>query len=511
MNVSMQSVTRDMVWQLPARIAVIDVGSNTVRLVAFDIQGRIPQLIFNEKAFCGLGKALATTGRLDPEGMELALNAIHRYVTLADQMRVSHMDIVATAAVREAANRDSFAAQVEEITGGRALRIISGVEEAHYAALGVVAAIPDADGVAGDLGGGSLELVGIDRGTVRDGESLPLGTLRLLDAHGGNMTAAGKAVEASLAELSWLKEFKGRNLYAVGGTWRAIARLHMTVRNYPLRILHNYEIDGGEARRFLRDIATHATEANALAAGVPRKRIPMLPVAAMVMARLLKRLSPDRVVISGLGLREGILFHHAPEELKRADPLLAFCREMATRRSRFPEHGDDLMHWIDPLFAGENIREKRLRYAVCLLSDIAWSGHPSYRAELAMDQIMLAQVLGTDHPGRAFIGLALFVLNGGSAEAPGTERARDLLGPPEIARARAVGLALRLAQRISGGTQELLGLSHLGLDAERITLTIAPHGEYMTGESVERRLQILADAMSRQPAITVEDPAPSAK
>jgi exopolyphosphatase/guanosine-5'-triphosphate,3'-diphosphate pyrophosphatase len=501
MNVAVQPLTKDVIWQVPARIAVIDVGSNTVRLVAFDLQGRIPQLIFNEKAFCGLGKALATTGKLDPEGMEMALKTIHRYVTLTDQMRVSHLDIVATAAVREAANRDEFAARVQQVTEGRGLRIISGTEEAHYAALGVTAAIPEADGIAGDLGGGSLELVGLSKGAVVRGESLPLGTLRLMDAHGSDATAAARAIDAALASQEWLKEFSRRDFYAVGGTWRAIARLHMSARNYPLLILHNYEIEREDLRRFLRDITSHATEATVLAAGISKKRMVMLPVAAAILQRVLKLTSPKRVVISGLGLREGILFHHAPDELKRADPLLAFCREMALRRSRFPEHGDDLMRWIDPLFRRENIRDKRLRNAVCLLSDIAWSGHPSYRAELAMDQIMLAQVLGTDHPGRAFIGMALFVLNGGSADSPAAARARSLLDQPEINRARAVGMALRLAQRISGGTQELLGLAHLDVDGSTVTLVIAPDGDYMAGESVQRRLELLASTLGKRPAV----------
>lgn len=507
MNVSVQSVTKNVVWQVPARIAVIDVGSNTVRLVAFDLQGRIPQLIFNEKAFCGLGKTLATTGKMSADGMATALATIHRYVTLADQMRVSHLDIVATAAVREAANRDEFADEVEKITGGRPLRIISGAEEAHYAALGVIAAIPDADGLAGDLGGGSLELVGINRGDVGQGESLPLGTLRLMDAHGSDLDATARAVEDALAGQDWMKGFSGRNFYAVGGTWRAIARLHMATRHYPLQILHNYEIGTEDLKRFLRDIHLHATDAAIAEAGISKKRIGMLPVASIVLQRVLRRLAPKRIVISGLGLREGILFHHAPEELKRADPLLAFCREMATRRSRFPEHGDDLMRWIDPLFGRENIREKRLRYAVCLLSDIAWSGHPSYRAELAMDQIMLAQVLGTDHPGRAFIGMSLFVLNGGSVDAPATARTRALLDQTEVNRARSVGLALRLAQRISGGTQELLGLAHLGLDGDRVVLVLNRDGDYMAGEAVYRRLEHLAAALGKQPAVQVIDSA----
>jgi exopolyphosphatase/guanosine-5'-triphosphate,3'-diphosphate pyrophosphatase len=420
-------------------------------------------------------------------------------------MRVSHLDIVATAAVREAANRDEFAARVKDVTGGRNIRVISGAEEAHYAALGVIAAIPEADGLTGDLGGGSLELVGIRKGGVVRGESTPLGTLRLLDAYGSDTAAATKAIDTALAGQEWVKDFAKRDFYAVGGTWRAIARLHMAYRDYPLRILHNYEIEREELRRFLRDIHSHVSEAEILAAGIPRKRMVMLPVASLILQRVLKLVAPKKIVISGLGLREGILFHHAPEELKRADPLLAFCREMAQRRSRFPEHGDDLMRWIDPLFRRENTREKRLRYAVCLLSDIAWSGHPSYRAELAMDQIMLAQVLGTDHPGRAFIGMALYVLNGGAPDNAAAERARALLSPQEIARARAVGLALRLAQRISGGTQELLGLAHLNVTDQAVTLVVQPDGRYMAGESVERRLELLATTLGKQPAISLHD------
>ncbi len=502
---AVQPLTPEFVWQVPARIAVIDVGSNTVRLVAFDLQGRIPQLIFNEKAFCGLGKSLATTGRLDPESMELAVDTIHRYVTLTDQMRVSHLDIVATAAVREAANRDEFARRVEEVTGGRSPRIISGPEEAHYAALGVIAAIPEADGIVGDLGGGSLELVGIRKGAVTRGESTPLGTLRLMDAHGGDTAAATKTIDQALAGMDWIKDYGRRDFYAVGGTWRAIARLHMAYRDYPLRILHNYEIEREELRRFLRDIHSHVSEDEILAAGISKKRMAMLPVASLILQRVLKLAAPKKVVVSGLGLREGILFHHAPEELKRADPLLAFCREMAQRRSRFPEHGDDLMRWIDPLFRRENTREKRLRYAVCLLSDIAWSGHPSYRAELALDQIMLAQVLGTDHPGRAFIGMALYVLNGGSPENTAAQQARALLSPAEIGRARAVGLALRIAQRISGGTRELLGLAHLNVTEQAVTLVVQPDGKYMAGEAVQRRLEQLATALGKQPAVSLHD------
>ncbi|MFN3232668.1 MAG: Ppx/GppA family phosphatase [Alphaproteobacteria bacterium] len=500
MSALSETVSDLEIWEVPARVAVIDVGSNTVRLVAFDMDGRIPKLIFNEKAFCGLGRSLATTGRLDEDGITLALKTIHRFVTIAGQMNVAHLEIVATAAVRESANGGEFSDDVETVTG-QSLHVISGEEEAYFSAMGVAAGIQDATGVAGDMGGGSLELVGLEDGQVAPGLSLPLGSLRLVDAHGDDQSAIRKTVDKALAGIDWLKAYRGQNLYAVGGTWRAIARLHMAARDYPLRILHHYEISRDEAAGFVSKIDEYLDDDLISASGVSRKRVAMLPVSALVLSRLIDALKPDRLVISGLGLREGILFHHAAEELRRADPLLVFCREVAVHRSRFPEHGDYFMGWTEALFDGESVREKRLRYAVCLLSDIAWSGHPDYRAELAMDQIMLAQVLGTDHPGRAFIGLALFVLNGGGVGAVPAERARPLLSDDEAMRAVRLGLALRLGQRISGGTRELLELCSLTATKEELVLQIIAGGGYMVGEAVERRLNGLANALDLKPVI----------
>ncbi|MDA0338417.1 MAG: Ppx/GppA family phosphatase [Proteobacteria bacterium] len=491
------------IWTIPSRVAVIDVGSNTLRLVAFEYQGRIPQLIFNEKAFCGLGRSLATSKLLDDETMAMALETIHRFVTLTDQMGVDHLAMVATAAVREAENGHDLVSAVESMTG-RSLKVLSGEEEARLAALGVLAGIPEANGVAGDLGGGSLELVGIDNGNVRGGESLPLGTLRLMDAHDGDQVVMGQSIDRSLDQLEWLGDVHGRNFYPVGGTWRALARLHMAVRDYPLRILHQYKIDGAEALQFVREIDHYLEDAALANSGVSKKRIPMLPTAALVLERVLLRIEPKMLVISALGVREGILYDHAPAEVHAMDPLITFCRDMAHRRSRFPEHGDDLMHWVAPVFGSETDEERRLRHAVCLLTDIAWSGHPDYRAELAMDQIMLAQVMGADHPERAAIGLALFVLNGGGIDHPSAKRARSLLTEAEVERARTMGLALRLAQRISGGTKELLSQSALEMDGDQLVLKIEEGGGYMIGEAVERRLGMLASSLNRKPAIRVD-------
>lgn len=492
----------DEIWDKSGRVGVIDVGSNTVRLVAFDISGRIPQPIFNEKAFCGLGRSLASTGNLHPDACALALSTIHRFVALAERMNIVHLDMVATAAVREAENGQEFAERVEKLCGVP-LRIISGQAEAHYAALGVMGGLRDVHGIAGDLGGGSLELVAIKNGMVGEAISLPLGTLRLLDAYGDDRRKATKAADKAFDKLEWLEDFRGENLYAMGGTWRALARLHMVRSEYPLRILHAYDFPGDEARKLARAVSLSDPDETNFAP-VARKRWSTLPMAALVLQRLLKRLEPKKFIASAFGVREGIIFDHAPDRLRSSDPLIEFCKDAAEKRSRFPAHGDELMRWIDPLFAVESPAQNRLRYALCLLSDVGWDGHPDYRAEFAMNQILVSQLSGIDHPGRAFIGLGLFMINGGSLDDETVAFIRDLLDEEDLALVRKIGVALRLGQRISGGTRELLEHVSLGLNDEELLLTIRGAENYLVGEAVERRLEQLAVAFERKPRIRVE-------
>lgn len=490
------------IWDQSGRVGVIDVGSNTVRLVAFDISGRVPQLVFNEKAFCGLGRNLAATGILDPDSRAMALSTIHRFVTLAERMGVVHMAMIATAAVREAADGEAFAAAVEQLCGVP-LKIISGEAEAHYAALGVMSGSRDVDGLIGDLGGGSLELVLMRKGAVGNSASLPLGALRLLDAHGDDRQAATAAIEEAFDKLDWLAALKGTHLYAVGGNWRALARLHMERTDYPLRILHGYELTGDDARLIARDVAKTPVDDQDFST-VARKRWATMPMAALVMQRLLKRLSSERVTVSAFGLREGVIFDHAPESLRLADPLIEFCLDAAEKRSRFPAHGDALMRWIDPLFPVESPRQNRLRHALCLLSDVGWNGHPEYRAEFAMDQVLLSQLSGVDHAGRGFLSLGLFVINGGSIDSPSAAVARSLLDEPDLTLVHKVGLALRLGQRISGGTRELLDHVELAIEDEFLVLTVRGAENYLLGESVERRMNNLATALGLTVTVRLE-------
>ena len=181
------------------RVGVIDIGSNSIRIVVFSGATRAPLPIFNEKVMCGMGRRLHSTGKLDPDGVDLALGNLPRFAAAAEALGVDRLRVVATAAIRDALDGAQFIARVRE-TAGLKIEIISGETEARLSALGLVSSLPEADGVIGDLGGGSLELVRLDKGALGPQATLKLGPLRLNEAEreGENI---GKLVKEELGNL----------------------------------------------------------------------------------------------------------------------------------------------------------------------------------------------------------------------------------------------------------------------------------------------------------------------
>jgi exopolyphosphatase/guanosine-5'-triphosphate,3'-diphosphate pyrophosphatase len=485
------------------RVGVVDIGSNSVRLVVYDSEQRVPAIIFNEKVLCGLGRSIATTGCLDEEAMIMAHATLRRFETLAQEMGVDRLDIVATAAVREAENGQAFVARIRGVSK-RPIRVLTGEEEARYAADGVLSAIPEASGLVGDLGGGSLELIQVDGGTSGDWVTLPLGPLRLEDLTGDNRDEAAKVIEKALEQVPWLSECEGRVLYLVGGAWRALANIHMAQRRHPLRILHRYAMRRQQMNDLTRMISIMGRESLIRIPNVPRKRLNALPLAALVLNRVLHIAKPEWLVASGYGLREGLLYSHMDEQTRQTDPLIAVCRTMAAKMGRFPEHGDELMAWISPLFSGHPY--EKLRLAACLLSDIGWRTHASYRAEQAVLEILRGSYMGTDHPGRAMLALAIWVRYGGLIEdGKGFQVFDTLIDDEQRQIAEITGLALRLGNRLSGGVPALLSGTRLELNADVLVLRLSPHRSPLQGEAVEKRLQALGQALSCNAQIVIDD------
>ncbi|MBP2294405.1 Ppx/GppA family phosphatase [Azospirillum rugosum] len=485
------------------RVAVIDIGSNSIRLVVYDALKRSPLPVFNEKVLCGLGRGVEKTGRLNPEGVAQALDALERFSVLAAGMRVGRLDIIATAAVRDASDGEAFVDAVKARTGLE-VRVISGEEEARLSALGVLSGTPAADGLVGDLGGGSLELVRLDRGVIGEHVTMPLGPLRLMESASGKQNGLNRVIDQHLEKLDWLPRVKGKPFYPVGGGWRALAKLHMEQVKHPLHIIHHYAVPCGEARDFAGLIAKQSRSSLEKMSG-SRRRVDTLPYAALVFERLLRAAQPSTVVFSAFGLREGHLFSLLRPEVQRQDPLIAAADDWA---QRFGRMGDPalLVSWTSGLFAGEDDAAQRLRQAACLLSDVGWGEHPDYRAEHACLRILRYPFPGVDHDERAFLALAVYARYAGTIDGPATVGPRSLLNEAQALKATVLGLALRLAHTLTGGATALLQRTTLKVAGERLTLTLPDDNSVPAGEAVQRRLDALAKALNRKGEI-----APSAR
>jgi len=469
--------------------------------VVYQGLGRVPITMFNEKVMAGLGRGLAGNGKLGRGAMDTAVSALARFRTLTDAMGLSRLRVVATAAVRDAANADAFIARVCAECG-LVIETISGAAEARGAAMGVISGIPDADGVVGDLGGGSLELIRVAGGEVHEQMSLPIGALRLEAVRKNGKRSLAPFIKKALDSVGWVSAGQGKPFFMVGGSWRALAHLHMDMTDHPLPIIHQYEMPASAPAMLVRSLAQVAPEQLRKIPNIAASRLPALPGAAMLLAATVKRLGSSSVVASGFGLREGLLFDQLSDDVRSLDPLITAAREEGARQGRFPEHGDMLFQWTSPVFSqGETAAECRLRHAACLLSDIAWRAHPDFRAERGVDAALHGSWVAVTSAERAALAQALHFCFGGPGSAPVLDRLSRLAPPDLLARARAWGLALRLGQRLTGGTASALKGTSLSREDQTLTLRLDSAHAGLAGETVQRRLKTLAAALGLEPQI----------
>ena len=472
------------------RDAIIDIGSNSVRLVVYQGPERLPAVLFNEKVMAGLGRGLAATGAIDERALADAETALKRFAAVAREMEAP-VRTVATAAVRDASNGESLLRCARDL--GLKPEILTGDEEATGAGEGVLSAIPDADGIVGDLGGGSLELVRICGGAVEDRASFPLGVLRIAGMRGKDLE---KHVGGLLRKAGWQGRGEGLPLYLVGGSWRALARLDMGLTAYPLPIVHQYAMSAATVAKLAKTIPEMDKAQLRGVPGLSSARAATLGDACALLCVLLRELGSETTMVSASGLREGLLYGKLDAATRTLDPLIVAAREEGLLLGRFPEHGDLLASWIAPLFAGGSPAESRIRHVACLLGDVGWRANPDFRAERGLEIALHGNWVAIEAHERGALAQALFTALGGGMTSP--DPLPRLAGADELERARIWGLAIRLGQRLSAGLAGPLHRTRLELGKDAVRLVLYKDDRGLYGEAVEKRHSALATAMGRK-------------
>jgi exopolyphosphatase/guanosine-5'-triphosphate,3'-diphosphate pyrophosphatase len=484
-------------------IAIIDIGSNSVRLVIYEGPARSPTPLYNEKLFCGLGREIATTGRLSEEAIERALAALARFRVLCSTAGVRTVRVLATAAARMAENGPAFLKAARQACGCP-VELLTGEREALLSAAGVISGLYKPDGVVGDLGGGSLEIVDVRGDRAGAGITLPLGGLVLRDMAAGSPKAAAKIARAELSRAPQLQALTGRIFYAVGGTWRALARMQMVERGYPLHVMHGYELEltrGG----FQRMVERTSPAGLKAIASVSEARRPLLIYGAIVLDEIVRVGQPSGVTTSALGVREGLLFEELSAEERKQDPLLSAAAELNELRARAPRHGEELRVWTDAFIESFGVKEteyeSRLRHAACLLSDTGWRAHPDYRGAQSLAMIAHASLQGVDHPGRAFLALAIYFRHEGMAADATSTPLMGLAGQRLAELAKLSGALFRIAYPITVAMAGVLPRTPLVCREGRIVLELPGEFAPLASERLLNRVRALGKLLDCEAVI----------
>ncbi|MGC3936264.1 Ppx/GppA family phosphatase [Roseobacter sp. EG26] len=479
-----------------SRVGVVDVGSNSVRLVVFDGAARSPAYFYNEKIMCALGAGLSDSGVLNPQGRVRALSALRRFQHLAQGMGLPELTVVATAAVRDASDGPAFCDEVKRETGLR-IWVIDGEEEARLSAQGVLLGWPGSYGLVCDIGGSSMELAEISDGRVGRRVTSSLGPLKLREIKGGKK---GRQVHIK-DTMNRLHDAMGPQpdrLFLVGGSWRAIARIDMLRRGYPLHVLHEYRMTARSVSATVKYIQQSDIDELRGACGISAARMSLVPLAAEVLSRLVKTFKPKDIAISSYGIREGMLYEQMPQRLRDRDPLIESCRFAEAKDARMPGFGKSLYAFIHPIFKSVPPARRRLIKAACLLHDVSWRAHPDYRAETCFDNATRANLGGLKHSERVFLGLALLHRYSNKRQGTRFEELYDLIDDKTKLEAEILGKAMRFGAMLWMTQDAERGTLRWFPKKRQLQLRLTPDMVPLFGEVAEARLMSLASSLDAE-------------
>ena len=479
-----------------SRVGVVNVGSNSVRLVVFDGAARSPAYFYNEKIMCALGAGLSESGVLNPRGRVRALSALKRFQYLAQGMGLPALTVVATAAVRDATDGPDFCAEVKKETGLK-IWVIDGEEEARLSAQGVLLGWPGSYGLVCDIGGSSMELAEISHGRVGRRVTSSLGPLKLREVKGGKK-GRKQHIKETMNHLHDVMGSQRDRLFLVGGSWRAIARIDMFRRGYPLQVLHEYRMTARSVTATAKFIASSDLEELRGACGISGARMSLVPLAAEVLTRLISTFKPKDIAISSYGIREGMLYEQMPQRLRDRDPLIESCRFAEAKDARMPGFGKSLYAFIHPLFKSVPEARRRLIKAACLLHDVSWRAHPDYRAETCFDNATRANLGGLKHSERVFLGLALLHRYSNKRESSRFADLYNLINENEQREAEILGKAMRFGAMLWMTQDAERGSLRWFPKKKLLQLGLTPDMVPLFGEVAEARFMSLADSLGAE-------------
>jgi exopolyphosphatase/guanosine-5'-triphosphate,3'-diphosphate pyrophosphatase len=491
MNLAYQPLFRE--FSRSGKIAIIDMGSNTVRMVVYDGIKRVSLPIYNEKQFCGLGRDIIRSGKLDPEAKSLAQKAIKRFMALAQSMDVVSIDVLATAAIRDAEDGQAFVEELEQQFGLN-IAVISGKKEAQLAAYGIFSSFYDPRGVALDFGGGSMELVTFNNHHISTNETFPVGVLKLIETGNNDPETIQKLIDKTLMNFPWDHVSEHDHLYAIGGSFRALGKLHMKLHGYPLSILNSYTLSASELEEFAHGLVMMPQAKLEQSGLVSETRINAMVPAILLLQHIMKKAVMSKVIFSASGIREGYLYEKLAPHIRTEDPLIASASDMASQLSRLSSYAKELYEWMSPLFQDEDTHASRLRFAACILSEIAWRLHPKYRAQGGYDRIINSSMIGLNHKER--IKLALCNYHRYQSKFKQDGLITVLCDEKDMAWSRLVGTASNLAYNLSGGMEDSLHHSQLSIKQGKVHLDLEDSHQDIEGETVAKRLEGLGDTFN---------------
>lgn len=475
-----------------SQIALIDIGSNSVRLAVYKDYGHYPFPILNERVSCKLGEGLDEAGELQPKRIRQTLEVMRRFGALLKAINPGLVFIAATAAVRRAVNRDEFVIPAETILG-QPINILPASEEARLITLGMMRNMPEIDGLVADLGGGSIELVHVEAGRMKDAVSLNIGHLSQLRP---------KNIKQLIADVSWLQDARGKPLYGIGGSFRAVGSAFMTRTSYPLFLLHGLTIDADDALKLTSKLKKQEADLT----GIPAGRQSTIRQAATIIKAVMSTSEVSQLVVSGTSIRDGLMVDLLPDMHRNGDALLDACRNIARQSQRQDGLSEAIAHLLRPIalhFAstelapidGDTAQLLRMVEAASLLSDICWNESSDRRGPLAAEKILALPVFSLTHTQRAWLAKAVFHRYAGIKQNRTAKLKSDsLLTRRERVSARTVGLGMRFAQIFSGGVAEFLDLLHLSVEGDRLCCTLPAHQAGLMDEHSKRRLSVFAES-----------------